>query len=470
MLGKNAVVTVRIEDMSSEGQGVGTLRDESTGGACGFVLFVKDAIIGDLVLARVTKVKKTYGYARVEKVLEPSPHRCEALCPVARQCGGCQLQEMDYQAQLEFKQRKVENNILRLGGLNKGSYEMLPIVGMDNPYRYRNKAQFPVGEDSQGNVRIGFYAGRTHHIVEQMDCIIGDERNEGILRVIKAWMEQNHIRPYDEATGRGLVRHILIRIGRATDELGVCIVINGDRLDHVDSLVSGLAAIPGMVSVMVNENSENTNVILGKECRLLYGKPYIEDMIGDVRYRISPLSFYQVNPVQTRKMYDTVVEFAGLTGKETVWDLYCGIGTISLYIAGNAEKVYGVEVIPAAVDNARDNAKLNGIGNVEFFLGKAEDVVPEFYERESGDGAMLHPDVMVVDPPRKGCDPALIDTMLKMSPKRIVYVSCDSATLGRDLKLLCGSGEYELVKVRCFDNFCQGVHVETVVLLSRKAG
>jgi 23S rRNA (uracil1939-C5)-methyltransferase len=200
----------------------------------------------------------------------------------------------------------------------------------------------------------------------------------------------------------------------------------------------------------------------------LYGKPYIEDMIGDVRYRISPLSFYQVNPVQTRKMYDTVVEFAGLTGKETVWDLYCGIGTISLYIAGNAEKVYGVEVIPAAVDNARDNARLNGIGNVEFFLGKAEDVVPEFYERESGDGSMLHPDVMVVDPPRKGCDPALIDTMLKMSPKRIVYVSCDSATLGRDLKLLCGGGEYELVKVRCFDNFCQGVHVETVVLLSQQ--
>ena len=288
MINKNDVVTVKIEDISSEGQGIGIIRDESTGAdACGFVLFIKDTVIGDVVEAKVMKTKKTYGYARLVRIIEPSPDRVTARCPVARQCGGCQLQEMSYEAQLRFKQNKVANNLKRLGGLGEADYVMHPIVGMtapDEPYHYRNKAQFPVGCDRDGN-------------------------------------EEKH---------SGVVRHILIRTGRATGEICVCLVINADKLQRYDSLVGELAKIDGMTSIMINVNREKTNVILGRHCETLWGRPYIEDCIGDVRYRISPLSFYQVNPVQTKRMYDKVLEYAQLTGNEAVWDLYCGIGTISL--------------------------------------------------------------------------------------------------------------------------------------------
>ena len=480
MINKNDVVTVKIEDISSEGQGIGIIRDESTGAdACGFVLFIKDTVIGDVVEAKVMKTKKTYGYARLVRIIEPSPDRVTARCPVARQCGGCQLQEMSYEAQLRFKQNKVANNLKRLGGLGEADYVMHPIVGMtapDEPYHYRNKAQFPVGCDRDGNIKIGFYAGRTHDIIDCMDCCIGDPVNEDILRIVRQWMTDNNIKPYNEEKHSGVVRHILIRTGRATGEICVCLVINADKLQRYDSLVGELAKIDGMTSIMINVNREKTNVILGRHCETLWGRPYIEDCIGDVRYRISPLSFYQVNPVQTKRMYDKVLEYAQLTGNEAVWDLYCGIGTISLFLAKNAKKVYGVEIVPQAIEDARNNAALNNIDNAQFFVGKAEEVLPEWYEKRDSKEER-HADVIVVDPPRKGCDSVLLDTITAMHPDRIVYVSCDSATLARDLKYLtekvCSEGKegeysYQVEKVQPVDMFPWSAHVETVVGLQRK--
>lgn len=468
MLSKNDIVTVTIEDMNADGMGVGIFQDQSTGKACGFVLFIKDTVIGDTVEAKVVKLKKSYGYARLQKILVPSKSRVPAKCPVARQCGGCQLQEMEYGEQLAFKQKKVKNNLLRLGGLSEenGDYIMHPIAGMENPYYYRNKAQFPVGAGTDGSVRIGFYAGRTHNIIDNTDCCIGHPANRAILESIRTWIKDNALAPYNEQSGTGLIRHILIRTGFATKEIGVCLVINAPALPQkaATQFISVLRSIDGISSIMLNINTQRTNVILGDTCSLLWGKPYIEDCIGSIRYRISPLSFYQVNPVQTKKMYDTVLTYAQLTGKETVWDLYCGIGTISLYLAKSAARVYGVEVVPSAVENAKENAKLNGISNAEFILGKAEEVVTSFGSN------IPHPDVVVVDPPRKGCDASLLNTILSLEPERIVYVSCDSATLARDMKLLKGSGKHMVRDVQCFDNFCQGVHVECVVLMSRVEG
>ena len=332
-------------------------------------------------------------------------------------------------------------------------------MGMDEPWRYRNKAQFPWGLDKDGKIITGFYAGRTHAIIENGDCLLGIEENREILKIIKNHLERFHIRPYDEASHSGLIRHTLIRKGFHTGELMVCQVINGKSLPHQDELTEQLLKIPGMTSISVNINRDQTNVILGNEVINLYGPGYITDSIGGVKYRISPLSFYQVNPVQTEKLYSTALEYAGLTGGETVWDLYCGIGTISLFLAQKAKKVYGVEIVPQAIDDARENARINGIENVEFFVGKAEEVLPREYEKNQ-----VYADVIVVDPPRKGCDEVCLDTIVKMGPKRVVYVSCDSATLARDMKYLAERG-YEVVKVRGCDMFPHSGHVETVCLL-----
>ncbi len=548
-LQKNDLVELTIQDMSSEGEGIGKLE--------GFPFFVKDAIIGDEIVARVVKLKKNYGYGRLEKIVKPSPYRVDAPCPFHKQCGGCQIQAMDYARQLVFKGNKVFNNLTRIGGFEPEFIRsiMEPIVGMDNPFRYRNKAQFPIGvrKVSDGDRRAnagtdkiaesvrrmaayssradkldaavyevvaGFYAGRTHHIIANTDCLLGCEENKVILETFLEYMRQNKVSAYEEETGRGTVRHLLIRKGFASGEIMVCVVINADKLPKEDVLVQTLSSIEGVVSISVSINKENTNVIMGKIIRTLWGKDKIKDTIrilegdnfvasGDsVEFAISPLSFYQVNPVQTEKLYSLALEYAQLTGKETVWDLYCGIGTISLFLAKRAAKVYGVEIIPEAIEDARENARNNGITNAEFFVGKAEEVLPEFYEKMGGmekagyaenagmtalkageksgtdtkDGGefgtvgfgtgmsgadMLHPDVIVVDPPRKGCDSECLDTMLKMSPDRIVYVSCDSATLARDLKILCEGG-YELKKVRAVDQFAHTGHVETVVLIQKK--
>lgn len=449
---KNDRIQVTIEDMGDTGEGIGKTD--------GYTWFVKDAVIGDEVEAKVMKTKKSYGFARLEKIINASPNRVTPRCPVARQCGGCQLQAMDYNEQLAYKERKIYNNITRIGGFDE--VPMLPIMGMDEPWRYRNKAQFPWGLDKDGKIITGFYAGRTHAIIENGDCLLGIEENREILKIIKNHLERCHIRPYDEASHSGLIRHTLIRKGFHTGELMVCQVINGKSLPHQDELTEQLLKISGMTSISVNINRDQTNVILGNEVINLYGPGYITDSIGGVKYRISPLSFYQVNPVQTEKLYSTALEYAGLTGGETVWDLYCGIGTISLFLAQKAKKVYGVEIVPQAIDDARENARINGIENVEFFVGKAEEVLPREYEKNQ-----VYADVIVVDPPRKGCDEVCLDTIVKMGPKRVVYVSCDSATLARDMKYLAERG-YEVVKVRGCDMFPHSGHVETVVLLSHK--
>ena len=461
---KNEIAVIEIEDMGAGGEGIGK--------ADGYTLFVKDAVIGDVVEVKVMKAKKHYGYARLMKIVKPSEQRVAARCPEARRCGGCQIQEMDYQAQLAFKNRKVRNHLLRLGEVPEELLDrvMEPVCGMEEPFRYRNKAQFPVGRDREGNLTAGFYAGRTHSIipVPELDCLLGAKENQKILRIILEYMKEYGVEPYDEESGRGLVRHVLLRKGFSTGELMVCLVINGRKLPRAEALIGRLKEIPGMTSISCSVNMERTNVIMGSEILPLYGKDYITDRIGPVKYQISPLSFYQVNPVMTEKLYGAALEYAELTGSEVVWDLYCGIGTISLFLAQQAKQVYGVEIVPAAIEDARRNARINGIENAEFYVGKAEEVLPDYYARyEKETGRRACADVIVVDPPRKGCDEALLETIVKMQPERVVYVSCDSATLARDVKYLRGNG-YEVRKVRAFDPFCQTVHVETVVLLSHK--
>lgn len=449
---KNDMVTVTIEDMGQDGEGIGKVD--------GFTLFIKDAVIGDVVEAKLMKVKKNYGYARLMKIITPSADRVEPKCSVYRQCGGCQIQALDYQAQLKFKERKVRGNLERIGGFTDIPLE--PIMGMEEPYHYRNKAQFPVGTDKNGEIVTGFYAGRTHDIIPNTKCYLGTTVNEEILQVVLEYMKKYNISAYDEAKGKGLVRHILIRTGFASGEIMVCLVINGKKLPKSEKLVESLTKIQGMTSITINTNEKRTNVILGEEIHLLWGRTYIQDNIGDITYRISPLSFYQVNPVQTKKLYETALEYADLKGEETVWDLYCGIGTISLFLAQKAKQVYGVEIVSQAIEDARENARLNGMKNAEFFVGKAEEVLPKLYDQEG-----IYADVIVVDPPRKGCDEKCLETIVKMQPKRVVYVSCDSATLARDLRYLCDRG-YEVKRVRGCDMFPMTGHVETVILMSRK--
>ena len=487
---KNQILTVEIVDITSEGEGIGKID--------GYPFFVKDAVIGDKAEIRVTRVKKNYAYGRLEKVLTPSPFRVDAECTFHKQCGGCQIQAMSYSRQLQFKESKVRNNLIRIGGFTPEFIDgiMEPIVGMENPFHYRNKAQYPIGKDKEGNPIAGFYAGRTHSIIANTQCSLGVAENKEILEVILSYMKENHVSAYDEATGEGLIRHVLIRKGFSSGEIMVCFVINfngakslrGGRsekskkgnstdwtyLPSQEKLVKTLSQVAGMTSISVSINGEKTNVIMGKEIHTIWGRDTISDTIHvrdvennfadagrGITFAISPLSFYQINPVQTEKLYSLALSYAGLTGEETVWDLYCGIGTISLFLAKDAKQVYGVEIVPQAIEDAKRNAEHNGIENARFFVGKAEEVLPEKYEKEG-----IFADVIVIDPPRKGCDEECLDTMLKMKPKRIVYVSCDSATLARDIRILCDGG-YEVKRVRAVDMFPHTVHVECVVLMSR---
>ena len=461
-MNKNDIVTVEITDIGVSGEGIGHVD--------GYTLFIKDAVIGDVVEAKVMKAKKNYGYARLMKVITPSEYRVEPKCAFARRCGGCQIQEMSYDRQLVFKDQKIRGNLERIGGFTKDQIDtvMQPVVGMEHPFGYRNKAQFPFGTDKEGNPITGFYAGRTHDIIANTDCALGVEQNKEILEIILQYMRENKIKSYDEKTGKGLIRHALIRYGFKTKEIMVCLVVNGKKLPKAERLIEKLIQIEGMTSITISPNTRRDNVIMGDSYEILWGQGYITDYIGNVKYQISPLSFYQVNPVQTEKLYGLALEYADLKGDETVWDLYCGIGTISLFLAQKAKQVYGVEIVPQAIDDAKENAKINAIDNAEFFVGKAEEVLPEYYaeyEREHN-GETARADVIVVDPPRKGCDETLLETIVKMQPEKVVYVSCDSATLARDLKYLCANG-YEIRMCRGVDQFPQSVHVETVVLLSK---
>lgn len=461
---KDDIITLRIDDMGIDGEGVGKMD--------GFPFFVKDAVIGDLVEAKVMKVKKGYAYARLIQVIEPSPDRTEPRCPYHKQCGGCQIQALDYPAQLAYKENKVRNNLMRIGGFSKELLDqvMEPVVGMEDPFYYRNKAQFPIGVDKKGDLVTGFYAGRTHSIIPNTDCVLGVKENRIILEMILDYMKKYKVSAYDETTRKGLVRHVLIRKGFTSGEIMVCVIINGDNLPQEDKLVDTLIKVKGMTSISVNINKENTNVIMGKDCRTIWGQDTISDVIRmrsmeninageEIVFAISPLSFYQVNPVQTEKLYSIALSYAELTGTETVWDLYCGIGTISLFMAKRARQVYGVEIVGQAIADARENARRNNIDNASFYVGKAEEVLPKLYQEKG-----IRADVICVDPPRKGCDEACLETIVKMAPKRIVYVSCDSATLSRDLKYLCANG-YELRRARAVDLFAQTVHVESVIMM-----
>ena len=451
---KNDRITLRITDISTDGQGIGKTEDVT--------FFVKDTVIGDEITASVMKMKKNYGYARLQDILKPSPYRVKEQCPCAVQCGGCQLQAMSYEKQLSFKMDKVLNNLKRIGGFTDIPAE--PIIRMEDPFHYRNKAQYPVGRNREGRLTAGFYAGRTHSIIDHHDCILGKPENRQIIEIVLAYMEKHHIDPYDEISGEGLVRHILTRYGFSTGQWMVCLILNGRKLPAEQELIQSLLSIEGMTSICVNVNQARTNVIMGDKTYTLHGKSYIEDRIGNLLYQISPRAFFFFFSVQTEKLYNKALEYAGLTGTETVWDLYCGTGTISLFLAQKARSVRGVEIIPEAVENAVRNAKLNHITNAEFFVGKAEEILPLHY-KNTGERA----DVIVVDPPRKGCDASLLDTMAAMQPERIVYVSCDSATLARDLKILCGKG-YRLEKICPTDQFPMTVHVEACCLLTRYSG
>jgi 23S rRNA (uracil1939-C5)-methyltransferase len=449
MVKKNDQIVIEIEDIGTNGEGIGKYK--------GYTLFVNNTIIGDKALVKVMKAGKSYGYARLVEIIRPSENRVIPRCPIADKCGGCQIMHMDYSKQLVYKEDKVRNCLERIGGFSNIPIET--ICGMDEPYYYRNKSQYPVGRNKEGNVIIGFYAGRTHSIIDTEHCYIGAEINTPIIKFMRSFIEDYNIEPYNEEQHTGLLRHILIRVGYTTGEVMVCLVINGKDIPHKKELIEGLISISGMKSICLNINTSKTNVILGDRIVALWGEPYITDYIGSIKYQISPLSFFQVNPIQTEKLYNIALEFADLHGNEIVWDLYCGIGTISLFLAQKAKQVYGVEIIPQAIEDAKTNAQLNGIENVEFYVGAAEEILPKKHEEEN-----IRADVIVVDPPRKGCDKSLLDTILSIEPKRIVYVSCDPATLARDLKYLCES-MYEIKRVKPVDQFGHSVHVETVCLM-----
>ena len=499
---KNDLIMLEITDLTEEGQGVGK-KD-------GLVFFVKDSVMGDKVEARILKVKKNYAYAKVENLLEASPYRIAPLCPVAGKCGGCQLQHLSYEKELAWKEDRIAQSLIRIAGLSPEEVERKKegILG-GVLSRYRNKAQYPVqsrkeirsgGETSvsdwkvdgkwpgknkieakekSSDLSMGFYGFHSHRIIETKDCLINSAENPLILNCIKEWARKYKISGYEEETGKGLLRHIFLRKGFSTGEILLCLVLNGKSLPHGKELWERMQDLSlsveeggqvqgSIVGLCVNINEGSGNAILGRETRCLYGKDSIEDKIGELSFSISVPSFYQVNPVQTEKIYGKALEYAALTGEETVWDCYCGIGTISLFLAQKAKQVYGLEIVPEAIENARKNAEKNGLQNAEFFVGAAEEVLPKWVEEQKREGKDVGNlvDVVSLDPPRKGCDEACLSAVLELSPKRIVYVSCDPGSLARDIKYL-GEGGYKLEKWVGIDNFPRTGHVETVALLSK---
>ncbi len=442
---KNKIYTAVINDIGETGMGIGKID--------GFTVFADGALPEEEVKVLIVKVKKNYCFGKVMEIVKPSPYRTEPVCPVFKKCGGCQLMNMTYEGQLAFKTKKVKDCIERIGGL-KG-VEVKDALGASNPYNYRNKAQFPVG-----NGKIGFYAKHSHNIIDTEKCHIQNSINEAVVEAVRGYMKDNKVSAYDETTGKGIIRHIFTRIGKATGEVMVGLVINSNNIPKEYDFVKRIKAIDGVKSIMININKEKSNVILGRKSRVLWGKDTISDYIGDIKYDISLLSFYQVNPDQTKVLYEKALSLADLKGGETVMDIYCGIGTISLFLAQKAKKVYGIEIVEEAIEDAKKNAVVNGIENAEFFAGKAEEVIPKLYV----DG--IKADVVVVDPPRKGCDINVINTIIDMKPEKVVYVSCDPSTLARDLRLLADGG-FEIKEVRPVDQFPHTVHVECVVLLSK---
>ncbi|MBO8157205.1 MAG: 23S rRNA (uracil(1939)-C(5))-methyltransferase RlmD [Bacillaceae bacterium] len=448
---KNQVIELKFSDLTHEGNGVGKID--------GYPLFVPYALPGEKGKVKVVKVKKNFGYGRLMELTEESPERVEPKCEVYRQCGGCQLQHMSYQMQLEMKHKQVTDALRKIGHIT--DVPVHPVIGMDEPWRYRNKVQIPVGE-REGGLMAGFYQKRSHRMIDMSTCHIQDEDNDRMVETVRRIAEEAGIKPYDEEKHRGVLRHIMVRTGQKTKDIMVVLITRTRDLPHKIKIIEGIReAFPNVKSIVQNVNPKRTNVIMGEETRVLWGDEYIYDEIGDIRFAISARSFYQVNPTQTEKLYNKALEYAQLSGNETVIDAYCGIGTISLFLAQRSKKVYGVEVVPEAVDDAKRNARLNGIDNAEFFVGEAEKVMP--WWKAQG----LQPDVIVVDPPRKGCDEKLLEAIVDMQPDRVVYVSCNPSTLARDLKFLEEHG-FETKEVQPVDMFPQTSHVECCSLTIRK--
>ncbi len=455
LIEKNKEYILDIVSQGYEGEGIAKINDT-------FTVFIEGALKGERVNVRIVKSKKSFAYGKLLEVIEPSLERCEAKSSIHKRCGGCKLQYSTYKEQLNFKFERVKDCITKIGKLDE-SIVQFPL-GMDEPWRYRNKVQLPIGMVN-GELKIGFFAPRSHEIIDMETCLIQDEIADKVVGITRTWIKKNNIKPYNidgKYDETGILRHIMIRRGFTTNEVMVVLVTNGSKLPNKDEFISLITEnIPGIKSIVQNINSKPTNVILGQECITLWGESTISDYIGEFKFNISPLSFFQVNPVQTEVLYNKALEYAGLTGDETVFDAYCGTGTITLFLSQKAKKVYGVEIIPQAIENANINAKENNVNNVEFFVGESEVVIPDLINKG------IKADVVVVDPPRKGCDVKLLNAITNIDAKKIVYVSCDPSTLARDLAILEGNG-YKTVRVQPVDMFPHTAHIETCVLLQRR--
>ncbi|MDM1003598.1 23S rRNA (uracil(1939)-C(5))-methyltransferase RlmD [Clostridium perfringens] len=455
MVEKNKEYIFDIISQGYEGEGIAKIDNK-------YPIFIEGALKGEKVKVRIVKVNKNFAYGKLMEVLEASEERVNPPCAIYKRCGGCKLQHASYKAQLDFKWDRVKDCVSKIGKLDP-SIVKYPL-GMENPWRYRNKVQLPIGLIN-GEVKIGFFAPRSHDIIDMESCLIQDEIGDKVVKLTREWIEKFNIRPYNvdgEYDEKGIVRHIMIRRGFTTNEVMVVLVTNGENLPHKEEFVDLMVKnIPGIKSIIQNINSKKTNVILGLESKTLWGEDTISDYIGDFRFNISPLSFFQVNPIQTEVLYGKALEYANLTGNEEVFDAYCGTGTITLFLSQKAKKVYGVEIIPQAIDNAWINAKENKVENVEFFVGESEVVIPDLINKG------VKADVVVVDPPRKGCDKKLLDAITNIDAKKIVYVSCDPSTLGRDLQVLEENG-YKTLEVQPVDMFPNTSHVENVAKLIKK--
>ncbi len=450
-LRKNDIINLNITAMSSEGVGIGRTED-------GLAVFVPMSAVGDDLVVKILKVKKTLAYGKIEEILTPSSDRIESKCKVSRLCGGCVYNHISYNAELNYKEKRVADAITRIGGIDT---KINSIVGAENPCRYRNKAQIPVGLTQEGKVAMGFFSRHSHRIVDSMDCMLQPEIFLTASKVLRDFIDEKNISVYDEQTHTGLIRHLYLRYGEATKELMVCIVINGDKIPFEAELADRITQeIPAVKSIIINSNKEKTNVIVGKKFRTIYGKDYITDELCGLKFLISPQSFYQVNRTQAERLYGIAKDYANLQGDETLIDLYCGTGTIGLSMAKACKELIGVEIVPKAIEDAKKNAKLNGITNARFICGDAKDAAAQL------EGEGVKPDVVILDPPRKGCDADLIRTVVAMSPSRVVYVSCDPATLARDLKLFAELG-YITQEVTPVDMFPRTAHVESVACLAR---
>ncbi|HHQ4154893.1 TPA: 23S rRNA (uracil(1939)-C(5))-methyltransferase RlmD [Clostridium perfringens] len=455
MVEKNKEYIFDIISQGYEGEGIAKIDNK-------YPIFIEGALKGEKVKVRIVKVNKNFAYGKLMEVLEASEERVNPPCAIYKRCGGCKLQHASYKAQLDFKWDRVKDCVSKIGKLDP-TIVKYPL-GMENPWRYRNKVQLPIGLIN-GEVKIGFFAPRSHDIIDMESCLIQDEIGDKVVKLTREWIEKFNIRPYNvdgEYDEKGIVRHIMIRRGFTTNEVMVVLVTNGEKLPHKEEFVDLMVKnIPGIKSVIQNINSKKTNVILGLESKTLWGEDTISDYIGDFRFNISPLSFFQVNPIQTEVLYGKALEYANLTGNEEVFDAYCGTGTITLFLSQKAKKVYGVEIIPQAIDNAWINAKENKVENVEFFVGESEVVIPALINKG------VKADVVVVDPPRKGCDKKLLDAITNIDAKKIVYVSCDPSTLGRDLQVLEENG-YKTLEVQPVDMFPNTAHIECCVLLKKR--